>query len=345
MIKGKLVAVDLAKNNFQVAIFSARAKTPVSNRLLSRPQFIRFLAELSPGTLAFEACGGAHYWRNVAMSHGHRVMLLSPQFVKAFRQGHKTDANDALAIGAAAQLSHVREVPGKEPDRLAIQGLLRMRAGYIKDRTAVSNQIRGLLAEFGVVMAKGFATLKSRMSVLLADEESAIHPLHREPMRLLMEHFYTLHQRILDMDAYLRRAVQTLPICQELQKIKGVGLIGASELYVALGDGTVFANCRAAAAYVGVSPKQYSSGGKATMIGIGRSAQVSLRSTLITGALAYVSRAIRSDKPEDQWLRQQYEKKRSFKHAAVAWANKVVRTAWAMIRYDRPYDLAFEQMR
>lgn len=345
MIKGKLVAIDLAKSIFQVAIFSARTKRPISNKSLSRTQLNTFLQQLPPCTIALEACGGAHYWRGVAKSYGHRVMLLSAQFVKAFRQGHKTDANDALAIGAAAQAPHVREVPGKEPDRLALQGVLRIRSSYITDRTAVSNQLRGILAEFGIVMPKGFATLKKQLPTLLADENSMIHPLQREPLRLLLEHFYTLHQRILTMDSLLRQAVNALPVCQELQKIKGVGLISASELYVALGDGTVFASARAAAAYVGTSPKQYSSGGKVTMIGIGRSAQGSLRSTLITGALAYVTRAIRSDKPEDQWIRQQYDKKRSHKHAAVAWANKVVRTAWAMIRYDRPYDLAFEQTR
>lgn len=345
MIKGKLVAIDLAKSIFQVAIFSARTKRPESNKPLSRGQLHAFLRDLPPCTIALEACGGAHYWRGVARSHGHRVMLLSAQFVKAFRQGQKTDANDALAIGTAAQAPQVREVPGKEPDRLALQGLLRIRASYITARTAISNQLRGILTEFGVVLPKGFATLKKRLPELLADENSAIHPLQREPLRSLLQHFHALHQNILEMDRYLRQAVKALTVCQQLQKIKGVGLIGASELYVALGDGTVFASARAAAAYVGTAPKQYSSGGKVNMIGIGRSAQVSLRSTLITGALSYVSRAIRSDKPEDQWVRRQYEKKRSHKHAAVAWANKVVRTAWAMIRYDRPYDLAFELTR
>lgn len=345
MIKGKLVAVDLAKNIFQVAVFSARTQKAISNKSLSRAQFKTLLAQMAPATLALEACGSAHYWREVAVSHGHRVMLLAPKFVRAFRQGQKTDHNDAVAIGTAALSPKVREVPAKGPDRLALQGIHRIRSGFIKDRTAISNQLRGLLAEFGIVIPKGFAALKRDLAVLLADDDSAIHPLQREPIRLLLDHFYAVHQQVLKLDRVLRQAVKSIRVCQELMFIKGVGLIGASQLYVALGDGTAFANGRAAAAYVGATPKQHSSGGKTVFIGIGRSAQVGLRSTLITGALSYVMRALRSHAPEDEWIRRQYEKKRSYKHAAVAWVNKVVRMAWAMIRYDRPYQLAFEQTR
>lgn len=339
MIKGKLVAIDLAKSIFQVAVFSAQ-HTLLSNKTYTRTALKRWLAQLPPCTITMEACSSAHYWQNVVESFGHTAMIIPPNFVKAFRQGHKTDRNDALAIARAALAPTVRRVPRKTPDRLALQGIHRIRSGFIKDRTAVSNSLRGLLAEFGLVFPKGFAALKRHVIQILADADNDLPDLLREPLARLMEHFYQLQQNILDIERLLRVATKDIWACQELMKIKGVGVIGASQLYVTLGDGTEFKGGRAASAYVGVSPKQHSSGGKTQLIGIGRSVNGSLRSVLITGAMAYINTVHSSTKPEDQWIQTRLQTQ-SKKQAAVAWANKVVRTAWAIIAYKRPYQLNY----
>ena len=334
MNKGKLIAIDLAKTIFQVAVFSKQSL--ISNKTYSRTALKRWLAQLPPCTIAIEACGGAHYWQNWAEALGHTVIVLNPQFVKAFRQGHKTDHNDALAIGRAALSPNLREVPRKSPDRLALQGILRIRSGFIKDRTAVSNEMRGLLTEFGLVFPKGFAALKRHVSQILSDPDNGLPNLLREPLARLLDHFYQLQQNILDMDRMLRAAIKDIWSCQELMRIKGVGPIGASQLYVALGDGSAFKNARAASAYLGVSPKQHSSGGKTQFIGIGRTVNGSVRSVLITGAMAYINTVRASTKPEDHWIQTRLQTQ-SKKQAAVAWANKVVRTAWAIIVHQRPY--------
>lgn len=336
MIKGKLVAIDLAKSIFQVAVFSARHSL-LSNKTYSRTALKRWLAQLPPCTIAMEACSGAHYWQNVAESFDHTVMIIPPNFVKAFRQGHKTDSNDAVAIARAALSPTVRLVPRKTPDRLALQSIHRIRSGFIKDRTAVSNSLRGLLAEFGLVFPKGFASLKRHVIPILADPNNGLPAILCEPLARLMEHFYQLEHNIRDIERLLRAAIKDIWACQELMKIKGLGLIGASQLYVTLGDGAAFKNSRAASAYVGVSPKQHSSGGKTQFVGIGRSVNGALRSVLITGAMAYINTVGSSTKPEDQWIQTRLQTQ-SKKQAAVAWANKVVRMAWAIITHQRPHE-------
>lgn len=335
MIKGKLVAIDLAKSIFQVAVFSTQHAL-ISNKTYTRTALKRWLVQLPPCTIAMEASSGAHYWQNVVESFGHTAVIIPPNFVKAFRQGHKTDRNDALAIARAALSPTVRLVPRKTPDRLALQGIHRIRSGFIKDRTAVSNSLRGLLAESGLVFPKGFAALKRHVIQILSDADNGLPAMLREPLARLMEHFYQLQQNILDIERLLRAAIKDIWACQELMKIKGVGLIGASQLYITLGDGTAFKNGRAASAYVGVSPKQHSSGGKTQFIGIGRSVNGSLRSVLITGAMAYINTVGSSTKTEDQWIQTRLLTQ-SKKQAAVAWANKVVRMAWAIITYQRPH--------
>jgi len=340
MTKLSVVGVDLAKNTIQVSVVS-RANKELQNKALTRKKFAEFLANHGPSLVAFEACASAHHWARQAQRHGHETTILPARAVAPFRQGHKTDQNDALAVAEAANRPNVKEAPLKSLEQQGLQAVQRSRELLVQERTALSNHIRGLLMEFGIVIPRGFAALHAHLPEVLEDGESGVPDFYRPTLVLLYERLCCLKQDIGQLDEELQALVKQHPACENLTRMEGVGPIGAVLLFATLGTGEAFHNGhngRQFAAYLGLTPKQYSSGGKTVLVGISRQvANKRLRAVLIQGARAYVHRLKEPKTPKQRWLWALIERA-GYGRAAVALANKNVRTAWALLTHGTEYN-------
>ena len=257
--------------------------------------------------------------------------------VAPFRQGHKTDKNDALAVTEAANRPNIKLAPLKSIDQQAMQAVHRSRELIIQDRTALSNHIRGLLLEFGVVIPKGFTYLRQRVPSILEDASNGLPMAYRPTLQRLFQRFLALEQDLAFMNEQITALVKANDGCRRLMALEGVGPIGAVLLYATLGTGEAFKNGREFSAYLGLTPKQYSSGGKSNLIGISkRTANRRLRAILIQGARSYVRQHQRIDSRKDQWVLD-LRNRAGTGRAAVALANKNVRTAWALLTQGTVY--------
>lgn len=331
------VGVDLAKNVIQISVLSERGKE-LSNRSLTRRKFAEFLGKQKLSLVAFEACATAHYWARTAERFGHAVRIIPAKAVAPFRQGHKTDSNDALAVAEAARRPNIKDAPMKTLEQQAFQAIQRSRALLIQECTALSNHLRGLLLEFGVTIPQGFASLLRLLPEILEDGENEVPDLYRPTLHRLYQRLLELRA---DLDAMTREVTLLVahhPVCSRLTALEGIGPIGAVLLYAALGSGQAFANGREFAAYLGLTPRQYSSGGKTNLVGLSKKiGNHQLRSVLIQGALAYVYRMKEQKGSKDRWLRELIDRAGP-RRAAVALANKNVRTAWAMLTRGTDYE-------
>ncbi len=331
------IGVDLAKSVIQVSVVTSSGKELV-NKALTRKQFGEFLAKQKPSLVAFEACASAHYWARRAQEQGHRVRLLPAISVAPFRQGHKTDQNDALAVAEAAGRPNLKEAPLKSADQQALQAIQRSRDLLIRDRTAMSNHIRGLLLEFGVTIPKGFSHLHAHVPEILEDAENGLPHTFRSTLYLMHERLIAIKRDIDLLTDRIKALVHANESCKRLLDIEGVGPISAVLLYATLGSGEAFSNGREFSAYLGLTPRQYSSGGKTNLIGISRFvANKRLRAILIQGARAYIHRVKEPKTPKDKWLLAMVERA-GYGKASVALANKNTRTAWAMLTQGTEYN-------
>jgi len=336
MNKLNVVGVDLAKNVIQVSVLSP-SNRELHNSSLTRRKFAEFLGKQRPCLVAFEACATAHYWARTAQRHGHQVKIIPAKVVAPFRQGHKTDQNDALAVAEAASRPNVKLAPLKTVEQQGMQAIQRSRELLVHERVALSNHLRGLLMEFGIVIPQGFAALHRRIPEVLEDGENELPDLYRPTLSLLYRRLCDLRDDIKRLNREIELLVQHNPVCQQLTALEGVGPISAVLLYATLGTGEAFANGRQFAAYLGLTPKQFSSGGKVNLLGISkRVANKRLRAVLIQGARAYVYRMKEPKTTKDRWLWAIIERSGHCK-AAVALANKNVRTAWAMLTQNTEY--------
>jgi transposase len=330
------IGVDLAKNVIQAAVVTP-ANHELSNKALSRAKFSEFLVKQKPALVAFEACATAHHWARLAVSCGHQVKIIPAVAVAPFRQGHKTDKNDALAVAEAANRPNIKVAPLKSIEQQAMQSIQRSRELIIQERTAVSNHIRSLLMEFGIVIPKGFAYLRQRVPLSLEDAENGLPMSYRPTLHRMFLRFHATEEDLAFLDEQIKVFVKSNDACQRLLALEGVGPISALLLYATLGTGEAFKNGREFSAYLGLTPKQYSSGGKTNVIGISRHvANRRLRAVLIQGARAYVHKHKGVDSRKDEWLLALKERGGSGR-ASVALANKNVRTAWAMLTTGTEY--------
>lgn len=338
MNQSNLIAVDLAKHVFQVCVVDNNSKI-LLNKVMSRKAFSRWLAKQPTSEFVCEACSSAHYWANKAMSFGHDARLLNAAFVKAFRQGHKTDENDALAIAAAARQPQKNTIQIKSAQQIAMPGSERVREHYICEKTSASNMIRSLLQEFGIVFGKGDKALRENVPLILEDGENEVPDMFRVELFSIYQHWLELYDKVEQAKKRLEERVHNITQCKQLMKLEGIGPVGAVGLYIMLGNGESFKNGRSASACIGVTPTQHSSGGKAVMLGISkRAANKPFRAKLIQGALSAVYAVLKRD-PRNQkecWLKD-LAQRRGERRAAVALVNKTVRTAWAMLRYGEDY--------
>ena len=337
MRKHNTIGVDLAKNVIQVCVVSVSNKE-LLNKELTRKKFTEFLLKQKPALVAFEACATAHYWARVALRHGHQIKIIPAQAIVPFRQGHKTDSNDALAVAEAANRPNIKVAPCKGIEQQGMQSVQRSRELLVQERTALSNHLRGLLLEFGVVIPRGFAALTQRIPDILEDGENELPDIYRPTLARLYERFCRLREDIHFLDKQIACLVKQNEPCRHLTEMEGVGPISAILLFATLGTGEAFKNGREFSAYIGLTPKQYSSGGKTNIIGISRHvANRRLRAVLIQGARAYVHKMKEPQSPKDKWLWSLIQRA-GYGRAAVALANKNVRTAWALLTRGTVYD-------
>jgi transposase len=329
------IGLDIAKTVFQLHGVDRNGK-PVLRKQLKRNQVLAYFANLPPCLIGLEACAGAHYWARELIKLGHDARLISPQFVKPYVKGNKNDANDAEAICEAVSRPAMRFVPLKSVDQQAVQMLHRIRSGLIKDRTALANRIRGLLGEYGIVVAVGLAQLRRRLPELLEDAENGLPPMARQLFAELQEQLIALDQRVTDYDGKIQVLHQGSEVSRRLAGVPGIGPMTATALLASLGDGKSFSSARQVAAWLGLVPKQSSSGGKPKLLGISKRGDVYLRTLLIHGARAVVTTAAKKDDSQSRWIND-LVKRRNRNIAAVAVANKNARVVWALLTKAEAY--------
>lgn len=334
-----IVGVDLAKKVIQVCV--VKRHKVLLNEAMSASEFSLWLATQSSVVIVFEACSMSNYWKQKAQEHGHIARLISTRLVAAVRQQQKTDKNDALAIAQAAQLPEVQFISGKTFEQQELQTILRMRELGVKQKVALGNQIRALLAEFNITASPAQGGLSRAVQDTLETADNGFSMIFREALHLTWQAYLAIIERIQHYDQQLAKVIKQHPDCQRLMALEGVSVINAINLFnlLKLGDDVSFRSGREAAACVGLTPIQHSSGGKAVLGSIGKHIRNQLvRSQLISGAMAVVGalsrRSAKSQK--EVWLKNLIER-RGKRCAAVALANKTVRTAFALLRDGSEY--------
>lgn len=332
------IALDLAKNVIQVHAIDHAGK-PTLRKAFKRSQLLPFFRDLPPCEVGMEACASAHDWGRKLQALGHRVQLLPPQYVKAFVLGQKNDANDAAAICAAMTRSEIPRVPVKTVAQQDRQALHRVRQLRMRHRTALINQIRGLLAEYGIAIAQGPSMLRKAIPELLEDADNGLSFGFRELLSDLYGELRHLQSSIDTLTERIERQVRQDGDGRRLLEVPGIGPITASALLAAVGDARQFQNGRQMAAFLGLVPRQHSSGGKTRLLGIHKRGDSYLRGLLVHGPRSVLRTA--ADKPDDRsrWL-MNLATRRHRNIAIVAQANKTARIAWAILTTEQRYRAA-----
>lgn len=330
----KTLGIDLAKNVFQLHGNDAQGKHVLRKRL-SREKLIAFMSNLQPCLVGVEACGAAHYWARLFEPYGHTVKMMAPQFVKPYVWSNKNDQNDARGIAEAVVRPNMKFVPIKRIEQQDLLLVHRARELSVKQRTAQSNQIRGLLAEYGVIISKGVEHMNEMMAILEVNEDK-LSTKAKEVFTGLYKQFKILDTQVKHYDQEIERMAKADRMCQELQKIAGVGPLIASAMVGTIGDASVFKNGREVAAWLGLVPKQHSSGNKIQLGGITKRGDRYMRKLLVQGARTIVK--VCDDKTDkiSRWVSDK-KQRCGFNKAAVALANKNARMLWAVMATGECY--------
>lgn len=335
----KTLGIDLAKNIFQLHGVNAIGRLELK-KTIKRAQLLEFIAKLPVCEIVMEACGGANYWARKFKEYGHTVKLISPQFVKPFVKGNKNDYKDAEAIVEASSRPSMRYVTPKTIEQQDMQSLLRSRQGCIQMRTSLSNQMRGLLGEYGVALPTGHASLKRELPALFDREQTnELSIFFKELLESQYNMLLVIQQQIDEFDIKINNLAKTKDVCKRIQKVEGIGPITAVALAATIGDPNDFKNGRHFAAFVGLVPKQHSSGGKDRLLGISKRGDGYLRTLLIHGARAVLLRADKKSDRKSRWVTNLKERRGS-NRACVALANKNARTVLALLKNNEDYKKA-----
>lgn len=335
----KYVGIDLAKRSFHLYAVDGEGLAVLS-RKLTRARLSAVVAQLPACTIAMEACGSAHHWARVFRTFGHDVRLIAAQFVKPYVKSNKNDAADAEAICEAAQRPGMRFVAVKTVEQQDIQAIHRMRSLTVERRTAQINQIRGLLLEYGIEVAQGRAALQRRLPEILEDADNGLSARFRAELHGLAEELRHLNERVAHYDEQLEQIAQGDAQARALMTIPGLGAKGATALLAAVGeDPRLLKNGRGLAAWLGLVPRQHSTGGRDRLLGISKRGDVYLRNLLIHGARAVLRVVAGKEDPTSRWATA-LKARRHSNVAAVAMANKIARVAYAVIITGKPYDPA-----
>lgn len=334
-MKIKRIGLDLAKQVFQVHGVDGEDRVALK-RQLRRQQMLAFFSKLEPCLIGMEACGGAHYWGRELMKLGHTVRLMAPQHVKPYVKGNKNDMNDAEAICEAVGRPSMRFVAVKTVAQQDLQSCHRVRTLLVRQRTAKANEIRGLLSEYGIVVANRIESLRRALPVLLESTDSIPGEGLRQLLMALREDLVYLDQRVEQLDQAIERAAREDAVARRLQQIPGIGPVTATALVASVGDARQFRRARDMAAWLGLVPRQQSSGGKAVLQGISKRGDAYLRTLLIHGARSVARVASRKTDTRSQWV-DRISRRRHANIAAVALANKNARIAWALMTRGTDY--------
>ena len=335
------IGIDLAKNVYQLHGVDRYGKA-VWKRRLRRNQWLKaVLDKTEPGcVIGMEACAGAHHWARELQSRGYTVRLIPPQFVKPYVKSNKNDANDAEAICEAMSRPNMRFVAVKSVEQQDIQATHRIRAALMDQRNAKANQIRGLVAEYGLVAPLTLRALRTAIPCWLEDAENGLTDHFRTMLHGLWVDLVALDDRMTELDRQIERLANSNEVTKRLQQLRGVGPMVATALVATVGTAEQYHKGRQMAASLGLTPRQYSSGDKHRLFGISKRGDVYLRTLLIHGARAVVSQAKHKDDRLSRWVTG-IAKRSHTNVAAVALANKTARMAWAMLRHETNYDPDF----
>ncbi len=331
------VGIDLAKKVFHVTAVDGRGEV-VERKRTRRAGLQSYLTKLPEGcVVAMEACGSAHHWGRLAERLGHEVRLMSPRFVVPYVKSNKNDVNDADAIAEASTRPGMRYVEVKSAQRQHIQQLHRARQLAVKERTAHCNQLHGFLLEYGIEAPKGVGAVLRRLAEVLEDADNELCGNARALLWNLGDELRRLDERVKGFDVQIVRISRETPACQRLEAIPGVGPLSSTALLAAVGEAREFRSGRELAAWLGIVPRQRSTGGRSRLLGISKRGDRYLRYLLIHGARSALRTAKRRSDRRSQWATE-VEKRRGTNIAAVALANKNARTVWAVLTQESSFD-------
>lgn len=325
---------------FQVRGIDEHGKVLVKKQL-RRDQMATFFVNLPPCLIGMEACGSAHHWARKLQAMGHAVRLMAPQFVKPYVKTNKNDAADAEAICEAVGRPNMRFVPIKNVEQQAVLTLHRVRQGFVKARTAQANQIRGLLGEYGLIVAQGIGYIASRVPELIEDASNELPGSFRVLVQRLLDHLKELDRQVDEIEAQIQAWHRNNELSSRLAQVPGIGPITASALVASIGDAKNFDGGRQLAAWLGLVPRQHSSGGKSNLLDISKLGDSYLRTLLIHGARSVIYRAGQKAEP-CSWVNAVVQR-RNKNVAAVALANKNARIVWALLAHERRYEAGYRK--
>lgn len=331
----KVLGIDLAKNIFQLHGCDALGHEVLSKKV-SRKQLMEFMRNLKPCVVGMEACGGAHYWGRAFKEMGHEVRLVSPQYVKPYVRGNKTDRNDARAIAECVSRPGMRFVALKSLSQQEVQMLHCVRNRLVKNRVALSNEIRGMLAECGIVIPVGFSALKKKVLEIIGDAASQLSGSTRALFLELQEELLSYELKIKSCEKQLIAMSRENESCRRLLSIPGVGPITATAVWSHIGNALLFKNGRQFAAYLGLVPREHSSGGKQRLMGITKRGDKNIRRLLVHGARALLRHSREKTDHLSLWMKR-LDIERGRNKACVAIANKNARVIWALMSSGREY--------
>jgi transposase len=329
------IGIDLGKTVFHMVGLNVRGEAVVRKKF-SRTQLLRFTAKLRVELIGMEACGGAHFLGRALREQGHEVRLIPAQYVKPYVKTNKSDYIDAEAIAEAVGRPTMRFVPIKTDDQLDLQSLHRVRERWVMRRTAVINQIRGLLFERGITLRKGRCHLETALPGILEDADSKLSSAVRLLLVQLKMELTQLAMRLEEADALIQKTAQESEVCRRLDAIPGIGPVTATALLAAIGNGGAFRKGREFAAWVGLVPREHSTGGKQKLLGISKRGNGYLRRLFVQGARAVLQFREKQSPGLRAWLAQ-LTSRTHYNVAGVALANKLARIAWAVLAKGEVY--------
>lgn len=340
MHKRTVFSLDLAKRIIQVCKISKHGEV-LFNKPMSPAKVRALLANSSPAIVAMEGCGSFHYWGRFAEQCGHEVRGMPPHKVKPYVSKQKTDPNDCIGIGVAATQLGMTFCPVKSLSQQSLQSVNTSRKFLDKSMTALGNHIRALCYEYGVTIAKGAKGLRVKAYELMETDDGQLPNVVKTLLSTLWAQYLELDKQLKSITRLIKEQVKQSEPCQRLMALEGVGEIGAAGLVCSLGDGRGFKSGRDASVYIGATPKQHSSGGKVTMVGIRKhGGDKTLRAVLYQGALSVISRLPEKAKTQKQQWLLDLVARAGIKRACIALVNKTIRTAWALLRYNSTYQAA-----
>ena len=338
MSNDTLVAVDLAKSVFEIAVSDRPGRVSRRERL-PRDRFLTFFAQLPPAAVVMEACGSAHYWARRIEELGHKVVLLPPQYVRPYILRNKTDRCDTSAMLEAYRNQEIRPVPIKTVPQQVLGTLHRLRSGWIAERTARINALRGLLRELGLFIPVGIKHVLPQLAEILGDADSGLPDALRPALAEVCDEVRTLCERIERIEGQLEALAKQTPTVARLRSVPGIGLLTATALVAFVGDVSRFPSARHLASYLGLTPREYSSGSRRRLGRISKRGDHYLRTLLIHGARATLWHAKHMKRPDRlrAWALR-LEKASGHNKAAVALANKLARLAFSVWKHDRDFE-------